>query len=371
MDIIWTCVGCALFVGLLPHGAWAARPVVDAALPVLDTGVRLIDRVPGEFFWLDDQTLAATTYGDGQADPAWTLRKIVAYDVPSRSTSTLVDSGFLACVDSDERLVSLHRGDLPSGKVGGEKAPPPAPLFFHWSRKNKTLANADAKYKAEWNRFGCTKTLAEDLHGTDWIAGREPRRYLRAQDGLLVWQPAFVEGSLPVSLSKKGKLTPLQLGHKELAPMTPWLPFAEAYLLSEGVFASGSGSALNQPMLLMRPRGEIVRSVIPAELRQLASGRNDSSEGEMFAVAGGGQLVSVAGRSTAARGLYLVNGDNLKRFWCLPPAGKNNDADESCRVRQKIIISPDGCRIAFGAGAQKAVQTIKVIELCTAGGKLL
>ena len=44
----------------------------------------VIVQMPGRFAWLDDDTLAITTFADANAKAPWMVRKIVAYDVPAR-----------------------------------------------------------------------------------------------------------------------------------------------------------------------------------------------------------------------------------------------------------------------------------------------
>src|SRR3954468_24577793 len=66
-----------------PTHAPGAAPV-DAPLDILETGVPVIVQMPGRFAWLDDDTLAITTFADANAKAPWMVRKIIAYDVPTR-----------------------------------------------------------------------------------------------------------------------------------------------------------------------------------------------------------------------------------------------------------------------------------------------
>src|ERR1700759_5431070 len=111
----------------ITHGAGAAPG--DDTLEILETGVPVIVQMPGRFAWLDDDTLAITTFADANAKAPWMGRRIVAYDVPSRRASVLVPRGFVDCVDAEHRLVSLDVGDLESRFAVGSHAAPSMQQF--------------------------------------------------------------------------------------------------------------------------------------------------------------------------------------------------------------------------------------------------
>ena len=95
------------------HAAASVAPV-DAPIEILETGVPVIVQMPGRFAWLDDDTLAITTFADPNAKAPWMVRKIMAYDVPSHTGSVLVQRGFIDCINAGHNLVGLEIGDLES-----------------------------------------------------------------------------------------------------------------------------------------------------------------------------------------------------------------------------------------------------------------
>src|ERR1700761_1086997 len=118
-------------------------PVADP-LESLETGVPVIVQMPGRFAWLDDDTLAITTYADANAKAPWMVRKIGAFDVPSRRTSVLVPRGFVDCVNADHELVSLDVGDLESRFAIGSRAAPSVQQFDVWDPAARKLSPAPA-----------------------------------------------------------------------------------------------------------------------------------------------------------------------------------------------------------------------------------
>jgi len=124
-----------------PARAAGAAPL-DAPLEVLETGVPVILQMPGRFAWLDDDTLAITTYADAHAKAPWMVRKIVAYDVPGRRASVIVPRGFVDCVNADHQLVSLDVGDLESRFAIGSRAAPSVQQFAVWDPAARKLSPA-------------------------------------------------------------------------------------------------------------------------------------------------------------------------------------------------------------------------------------
>ena len=138
-----------------PRAAGAAP--VDAPVEILETGVPVITQMPGRFAWLDDDTLAITTFADANAKAPWMVRKIVAYDVPTHKASMLVPRGFIDCTNAEHRLVSVDIGDLESRFAIGSRAAPSVQQFDVWDPAARALSPAPADVKAGWHPAACMK----------------------------------------------------------------------------------------------------------------------------------------------------------------------------------------------------------------------
>ena len=139
-----------------PAAAAGVAPV-DAPVEILDTGVPVIVQMPGRFAWLDDDTLVVTTFADPNAKAPWMVRKIIAYDVPSRRSNVLVARGFVDCTNAGYHLVSLELGDLESRFAIGSHAPPSVQQFQVWDPAARKLSPAPAELKAGWHAAACMK----------------------------------------------------------------------------------------------------------------------------------------------------------------------------------------------------------------------
>src|SRR4051812_33160938 len=129
----------ALLLSSAAFAAPAAAPV-DAPLPIQETGIPVIVQMAGRYAWLDDDTLAVTTFADPAAKAPWMVRRIVAYDVPSGRNSVLVARGFMDCTNTDHHLVSLETGDLESRFAVGSHAAPSVQQFQVWDPAARRLS---------------------------------------------------------------------------------------------------------------------------------------------------------------------------------------------------------------------------------------
>jgi hypothetical protein len=345
---------------------------VDAALEVQETGVPVILQMPGRFAWLDDDTLAITTFADPGAKAPWMVRKIIAYDVPSRRGSVLVPRGFMACTNPGYRLVSLETGDLESRFAIGSHAAPSVQQFAIWDPAAHALGPAPAEFKAGWHPTACMKPAPEDLGLHDLLASKKSVRYLQPEHGTLVWGALDDNGhpSGPTLLTPKKKVT-LALTFADVSHDVRYLAFRKGYQLSPGAHDRTLDPPRDAPLITMDLDGRLTRRAIPASLTRQLDALGAPAPAEMIATQAG-DLVIQPGAAANGGGLYLVQGERSRRIWCTstPAPGQAAGAD-ACTMSQPLAVSPDGCRLAFDARPAGATgngfptaPTVKVLTLC-------
>jgi hypothetical protein len=345
---------------------------VDAPLEIQDTGVPVIVQMPGRFAWLDDDTLAITTFADPNAKAPWMVRKIIAYDVPARRSSLLVPRGFMACVNPAYKLVSLEVGDLESRFAIGSHAAPSVQQFAVWDPAARTLGPAPADFKAGWHPSACMKPAPEDLALHDLLGSKKPVRYLQPEHGTVVWGALDDNGhpSGPTLVTPKKKVT-LALSVNDMSHDVRYVPFRKAYQLAPGVHDRALDPPRDTPLITMDLDGRLTRHAIPVGLVRQLDALGAPAPAEMIAT-GAGDLVVQAGPAANGGGLYLVQGEQSRRIWCTSrPAPGQAAGIDGCTMTQAPVVSPDGCRIAFDARPASAIAngfptapTVKVLTLC-------
>jgi hypothetical protein len=345
---------------------------VDAPIEIQDTGVPVIVQMPGRFAWLDDDTLAITTFADANAKAPWMVRKIVAYDVPSRRSSVLVPRGFIDCTNPPDRLVSLEVGDLESRFAIGSKAAPSVQQFAVWDPAAHTLSPAPAEFKAGWHPSACMKPAPEDLGLHDLLGSKKPVRYLQPEHGTVVWGALDDNGhpSGPTLVTPRKKVV-LALSVNDMSHDVRYLPFRKAYQLAPGLHDRALDPPRDTPLITMDLDGRLTRHAIPLGLTRQLDALGVPAPAQMIATRAGDLLIQ-PGPAATGGGLYLVQGEQSRRIWCTshPAPGQAAGAD-ACTMTQDLAVSPDGCRIAFDArpagatsNAFPAAPTIKVLTLC-------
>jgi len=354
----------------MPAKASAGGAPVDAPLEILDTGVPVIVQMPGRFAWLDDDTLAITTYADAAAKAPWMVRKIVAYAVPARNASVLVPRGFIDCADASHHLVSLETGDLESRFAVGSRAAPSVQQFAQWDPATHRLGPAtDA---AGWHPAACLKPAPEDLGVHDLLSSKKPLRYLEPEHGMLSWGTLDDSGHPvgPTLVTPKKKVA-LALTINDISHDVRWLPFRKAYQLAPGTHDRHQDPPHDAPLVTMDLEGRIARHALPAGLVRQLDAQSARAPAEMIATAAG-DLVIQPGPAANGGGLYVVQAEQSLRVWCTakPAPGQASGAD-GCAMTQPIAVSPNGCRIAFDARPAGAIAngfpgapTVKVLTLC-------
>ena len=351
--------------------AGAAAPT-DAPLEVIDTGVPVITQVPGRFAWLDNDTLAITTFADPGAKAPWMLRKIVAWDAAAHAAGMLVPRGFIDCVEAGHRLVSLDVGDLESRFAIGSRAAPSVQQFALWDPATRKLTPAPADIKAGWHPSACLKPAPEDLAVHDLLSSKKPVRYLQPEHGTLSWGALDENGhpSGPTLVTPRKKIA-LALAIGDISHDVRWLEFRKAYQLAAGVHDRLAEPPQDIPLLTMDLDGRLARHPIPAGLTRQLDALKAPAPAEMVATQAG-DLVMQPGGPANGGGLYLVQGEQSRRIWCTakPVPGLAQGAD-ACTLSQPVAISPNGCRIAFDSRQGGAIgngvagaPTVKVIALC-------
>jgi hypothetical protein len=360
-----------------PARATGAAPV-DAPLEIVETGVPVIVQLPGRFAWLDDDTLAITTFADANAKAPWMVRKIVAYDVPSRRASVLVPRGFVDCANTSHNLVSLDVGDLESRFAIGSRAAPSVQQFDVWDPAARKLSPAPAEVKAGWHPAACMKPAPEDLAIRDLESSKKPVRYLQPEHGTVVWGALDDSGHPvgPTLVTPKKKIA-LAMSVNEMSHDVRWLPFRKAYQLAPGVHDRLLDPPRNQPLVMMDLEGRITRHALPAGLTRQLDELGAPAAAEMTPTQAG-DLVVQPGMPANGGGLYLVQGEQSRRIWCTarPAPGQAGGAN-GCAMSQPVAVSPDGCRIAFDARPGGPIAngfpdapTIKVLTLCDGSARL-
>jgi len=345
---------------------------VDAPLDVLDTGVAVITQVPGRFAWLDNDTLAITTFADPNAKAPWMLRRVVAWNVPTHAAGVLVPRGFIDCVEASHRLVSLDVGDLESRFAIGSRAAPSVQRFALWDPAARQLAPAPADVKAAWHPSACLKPAPEDLAVHDLLASKKPVRYLQPEHGTLSWGALDENGHPggPTLVTPRRKIA-LALAINDISHDVRWLEFRKAYQLSPGLHDRQADPPQDVPLLTMDLDGRLARHAIPAGLTRQLDALKSPAPAEMIATQAGDLVVQPGGPANGG-GLYLVQGEQSRRIWCTakPAPGAAAGAD-ACTLSQPVAVSPDGCRIAFDSRPGGAIgngvagaPTVKVITLC-------
>jgi hypothetical protein len=336
-----------------------AGRVTDAPAPEWDTGLPVIEQVPGRSAWLDADTIAVTTFSEPRAQVPWMVRRIVAADVRTRTAATIVPKGFLDCTNPALGLVGLQVGDLESRFAVRSTAPAAVQRFMLWDAARHAVGPATADYATGWHAASCLKPAPEDVASNEWWEGNRAVRYLQPKDGIVKW--GIGESGRPEGpwLQNGGRRTMLDVSTTDLAKQVRYLPFRHAYQLVDGRY--GGVAHLDTPLVLLTPEGKLVKTPLPASLRQALDAVNPVAVS--FAVKNG-LLVQVPGPAAQGGGLYLAQGDQAHRVWCT--AGSPGAAE--CRIDQALEISPDGCKVAFDARspAGGGVPTLRVLDLCAA-----
>lgn len=378
------CPSAAKAAGTATHAGAAAVGAgpVDAPLEIQDTGVPVIVQMPGRFAWLDDDTLAITTFADANAKAPWMVRKIIAYDVPARRSSLLVPRGFMNCANAGYKLVSLDTGDLESRFAIGSHAAPSVQQFAIWDPAAHTLGPAPAEFKAGWHPSACMKPAPEDLGLHDLQGSKKALRYLQPEHGIVVWGALDDNGhpSGPTLVTPKKKVA-LALSVNDMSHDVRYVPFRKAYQLAPGIHDRALDPPRDTPLITMDLDGRLTRHAIPAGLARQLDALGAPAPAEMIATQAG-DLVVQPGAAGNGGGLYLVQGEQSQRIWCtLRPAPGQAAGVDACTMTQAPAVSPDGCRVAFDARPATAIAngyptapTVKVLTLCdgtlpTAAGK--
>ncbi len=356
-------------------GIGAGAP--DAPLEIVETGVPVITQMEGRFTWLDDRTLAITTFADAQAKAPWMVRKIVTFDAQSRAVAPLVPRGFIDCGNASYHLLGVEIGDLESRFAIASKAAPAVQQFELWDPDARTLSPAPAQFKAEWHPAACLRPTPEDLPQHDLLGSHKPVRYLLPEHGTLAWGSLDANGHPegPSLFTPKKKVV-LALSVNDISHDVRWLPWRHAYQLAPGVHDRQLDPPRDVPLITMDVDGRLARHAIPAGLTQQLDAAGAPGHAEMIAT-GAGDLVVQPGAAANGGGFYLVQGDHSRRVWCTAAAapGQAGGAD-ACALSQAVAVSPDGCHIAFDAKPAAAIAngfpgapTVKVMTLCTAADK--
>ncbi len=371
-----------LILALLASASKApAADIVDVPPPVYETEIEAIQNLPGKMSWIDANTLVATTYGS--ADDDFTIRKVVAFDVRTQATKTIVEFGSIECVNADKNLMSVLTGTLEKGFKGDSTAADPVSKFFSWNAQRSTLTAAGTKFEGAWNHSLCLPTSKEDIGVVSLPFQDTDSLYLQPEHGRVAY--AFGNGSMNSADRYERSLVlrragapdkKLDVTKEEIAQVPAYLPFLNSYVLRPGLFLTGGAhfsSKNGEPeteraLLLLSPSGNISRVSAPQELIPLITGAAEA----LFLPTPEGTVAMVGSWPAQGGGIYVINKNGARRVWCLPELA--DDPKASCGIQGPIELSPDGCKVAFFSrfmtkSAHRRFHTrptIKIVKVCSA-----
>ncbi len=359
----------AALLAVAAFQAHAAPAIVDAPAPLMNTEVALLDQTTGDFAWLDDHTLAITTYAETGETASRGAKKVVAYDTRSKNTTTLVPRGSLMCTNPAAGVVGIETGAQRKRYFPRPLSPGPAPHLFQWDAARSALVPADLALK-QWNPGLCLKTSAADLIEPALSLAEKPLRYLQPQHGVIRQAPGGIAGRQAWSLDADGKRTALPIDLKLLPGAIPYLPFEDAYLIARGQTGAATPSG-EYPMILMKPNGSISRRSVSPVLKQVLYDHPGFYETILLYRAKPGDVAVVnSGTSEGGAGIYLSSNDKIKRIWCVATAGEAVNTDQACKIEQAVTLSPDGCKLAFGSKLEAYkyrhadAGSVMILDLC-------
>ena len=336
-----------------PVHAMAAGAVADAPLPVVETGIPAITQMAGHFGWIDADTLALTTYSDPPAKVAWMVRRVVAFDVPRRSASTLAERGFVDCTDPAHALVSLEIGDLESRFGVGARSAPPVPRFDVWDPATHVLAPAPAGAFAGLAPARLREGHApEDLAISDLSLDTKPMRYLEPEHGGIHCPGASARtwpsrGQTDRWRGAEAARAVLPLSINDISHEVRWLPFAKSYQLSAGTRET--------PLITMDLDGRVTRASAPPcrARRRRSTPTAPPGRGKLIRNAAADAALVRAGRArpAAAAACTSCRASAAAASGAPPIASAPGQAagDDACTMSQPPQIAPDGCSVAFDA----------------------
>ena len=316
--------------------------------------------------WVDDRTLLVTAQIDkGQF---WEL-KVMRVDVRSRKAKELFRQGVVICTNPAEGVASVAVGSFAGSYAGGSKEPSPERKVYQW---NATLRVLIPKFfRGGWDGDFCVKTKPRDGEQSTLRLSAEETRYLDAKDGTLEFESGMAGGEPRLALTRNNKRIAILDAQPEEIGLTPrYLPYRQEYLLATGsflmnaVFTRKDGrSTSEQPIITMDKSGRLRREY----LRPVFHRYGLVGDGHTLPYAKGTMILFV-NRPQDGGGIYLKQGESVKRVWC------TNDGkvhDRMCSP-SRSAMSPDGCHFAFFAKGSDALTstystapTLQVLRLCT------
>ena len=168
----------------------AGAAPVDAPLEILETGVPVIVQMPGRFAWLDDDTLAITTFADaerqGAVDGAQDRRLRRARRA---RRSVLVPRGFVDCTNAGYNLREPGRSATSSrASRSARRAAPSVQQFDVWDPAARKLTPGAGRIQGRLAPVGLHEAGARGPAACTTSQGsKKPVRYLQPEHGTLVW----------------------------------------------------------------------------------------------------------------------------------------------------------------------------------------
>lgn len=351
-----TSFAVCLLGALLHVGAHAVpdEPIV-AIEPALSTGFPLLAY---PIAWMNDRILLVTSEIRGEFHG----RKVTSVDVTTGETRELVNPGSLICTSPARKVAGVVVGT--TGRRRMQEEPEPQLKVFAWNESTGLLDPESAE--KDWNPWICRKTRPDDVDVPESAFLQKNVRYLEAGDGYL----ATERSTEKVALVRDGKaITGVDARPLDIDPVPQYLPFRAAYLLRAGAFEVYTTierrtelQVSERPVLMMTRSG----SVSSEPVGTLFQRNGLSVAGQTYPYAKG-TLIVVPHEPKLGGGIYLKQGDSLKRVWC----SNERSANYGSCAATAVTMSPNGCRVAFFSPARddpKVADTsspmLKILSLC-------
>jgi len=234
--------------------------------------------------------------------------------------------------------------------------------------------NEQAGERAGWNWSICLPTRPEDAGKMEMELRGLGTRYLQPRHGVLRWSEELLDIDRLGQPAKQhalleppaGTARSLALAPDEVDAVPRYQSSNDAYVLRAGRFVTGGafiqvkGQRTQQlPAVTMTSTGEIRRWTVSEELRGEVEKKAGVTSGTVMPYARG-LLVHIDGWASKGAGLYLQNGNALRKVWC--GHGASPAEDPKCGI-DAWKFSPDGCKVAL-LPHQGHGSTVTVLDLC-------
>lgn len=349
-------------------GANSASPIPDAPVAAIEPGLSIDPRVGVGIGWVDDHTLLVSAMINDKSQ-FWE-RRVMRVDAKTGETIEQVNPGYLVCTNPTEGIAGISVGNDDKLYAGKSDQPNPERKLYSWnSRFGGKLSQKTET--GNWNIHICKKTLPSHVKVGSQLTFFSDYDivYLEERDGYLRLQRQNGEQRSVVLTKDDKPVATVQARPNEIAPGPEYLPFRNEYLLSSGQFTlygtmvrRNEAPVTEHPMLTMTRSGKVKREFF----RSIFEDAGLRLHGLTYPYSNG-TLIYASNRPQNGGGIYLREGQSVKRIWC---TNQGNHYDRKCQL-SSLSISPNGCYAAFheeGPDNPRApysyLPTLKILPLC-------